>query len=465
MALDILIVDDEQDIRDLVAGVLSDDGYGTRTASTSDAALAALDERLPSLILLDVWLRGSSMDGLELLKAIKKRDKHIPVIVFSGHGNIDTAVAAIASGAVDFLEKPFEAEKLLHLVSKATETERLRQENASLKAMFGHAEELTGTSAAINNVRATLKKVAATGSRMLITGPAGVGKEVAARLLHSWSPRADSPFVSVSAARLSSDRFEEELFGIEEAGQLVQAGMLERAHGGTIFLDEVADMPWTTQAKILRVLTDQSFVRVGGDRQIRVDVRFVSATARNLDEEIAAGRFREDLYYRLNVVPVAIPPLTSRREDIPELANHYAARFSVENRTRAPSISEDAMAALQACEWPGNVRQLRNIIERTIILAPANRLERIDADMLPPDVINNYGAAESNVSSLMGAPLREARESFEREYLHVQIKRFSGNISKTANFVGMERSALHRKLKLLGISVRKSSDSDDDAEE
>jgi two-component system, NtrC family, nitrogen regulation response regulator NtrX len=465
MALDILIVDDEQDIRDLVAGVLSDDGYGTRTAATSDAALAALDERLPSLILLDVWLRGSAMDGLELLKAIKKRDKHIPVIVFSGHGNIDTAVAAIASGAVDFLEKPFEAEKLLHLVSKATETERLRQENASLKAMFGHAEELTGTSTAINNVRATLKKVAATGSRMLITGPAGVGKEVAARLLHSWSPRADSPFISVSAARLSSDRFEEELFGIEEAGQLVQAGMLERAHGGTIFLDEVADMPWTTQAKILRVLTDQSFVRVGGDRQIRVDVRFVSATARDLNVEIAAGKFREDLYYRLNVVPVEIPPLTSRREDIPELANHYAARFSVENRITAPTISEDAMAALQACEWPGNVRQLRNIIERTIILAPSNRLNNIDADMLPAEVINNYVGTESNVTSLMGAPLREAREAFEREYLHVQIKRFSGNISKTANFVGMERSALHRKLKLLGISVRKGGDASVDEDE
>ncbi len=464
MALDILIVDDEQDIRDLVAGVLSDDGYGTRTAATSDAALAELDDRLPSLILLDVWLRGSSMDGLELLKAIKQRDKNIPVIVFSGHGNIDTAVAAIASGAVDFLEKPFEAEKLLHLVSKATETERLRQENASLKAMFGHAEELTGTSTAINNVRATLKKVAATGSRMLITGPAGVGKEVAARLLHSWSPRADSPFISVSAARLSSDRFEEELFGIEEAGQLVQAGMLERAHGGTIFLDEVADMPWTTQAKILRVLTDQSFVRVGGDRQIRVDVRFVSATARDLDSEIAAGRFREDLYYRLNVVPVEIPPLASRREDIPELANHYAARFSVENRISAPTISPDAMAALQACEWPGNVRQLRNIIERTIILAPSNRLDNIDADMLPAEVINNYVGTESNVTSLMGAPLREARESFEREYLNVQIKRFSGNISKTANFVGMERSALHRKLKLLGISVRKGSEADGDDE-
>ena len=458
MALDILIVDDEQDIRDLVAGVLNDDGYGTRTASTSEAALAALDERLPSLILLDVWLRGSSMDGLELLKAIKQRDKQIPVIVFSGHGNIDTAVAAIASGAVDFLEKPFEAEKLLHLVAKATETERLRQENASLKALFGHAEELTGTSVAINNVRATLKKVAATGSRLLITGPAGVGKEVAARLLHSWSQRAHSPFITVSAARLSSDRFEEELFGIEEAGQLVQAGMLERAHGGTIFLDEVADMPWTTQAKILRVLTDQSFVRVGGDRQIRVDVRFVSATARDLNAEIAAGRFREDLFYRLNVVPVEIPPLTSRREDIPELANHYAARFSAENRIVPPTISDDAIAALQACEWPGNVRQLRNIIERTIILAPSNRLTQIDADMLPAEITNSYGGTESNVTSLMGAPLREARESFEREYLHVQIKRFSGNISKTANFVGMERSALHRKLKLLGISVRKGAD-------
>jgi two-component system, NtrC family, nitrogen regulation response regulator NtrX len=465
MALDILIVDDEQDIRDLVSGVLEDDGYGTRTAATSDEALAALDERLPSLILLDVWLRGSAMDGLELLKVIKAKDHKIPVIVFSGHGNIDTAVAAISQGAVDFIEKPFEAEKLLHLVSKATETERLRAENASLRAMVGHAEELTGSSVAINTVRATLKKVAATGSRMLITGPAGVGKEVAARLLHSWSPRAGSPFVSVSAARLSSERFDEELFGIEQDGKLVQAGMLERAHGGTLFLDEVADMPWTTQGKILRVLTDQSFVRVGGDRQIRVDVRFVSATARNLAEEIAAGRFREDLFYRLNVVPVEIPSLTGRREDIPDLANHYAARFAVEHRIAAPVISDDAMAALQACEWPGNVRQLRNIIERTIILAPSNRIHTIEADMLPAEVMNSYEGAEHNVTSLMGAPLRDARESFEREYLRVQIKRFSGNISKTASFVGMERSALHRKLKLLGISVRKSGSDDDQSDE
>ena len=464
MALDILVVDDEQDIRDLVSGVLDDEGYQTRTASTADAALEQVDERLPALILLDVWLRGSSMDGLELLKIIKQKHSHIPIIVFSGHGNIDTAVAAISLGAVDFLEKPFQAEKLLHMISKATETQRLREENASLRAMFGHADELTGSSAAINSVRATLKKVAATGSRILITGPAGVGKEVAARLLHSWSPRADAAFMSVSSARLASDRFDEELFGIEEEGRLIQAGLLERAHGGTIFLDEVADMPLTAQGKILRVLTDQSFVRVGGDRQIRVDVRFVSATARDLAIEIAEGRFREDLFYRLNVVPVAIPPLVERREDIPDLANHYAARFAVEQRIRAPNVSEETLAALQACEWPGNVRQLRNIIERTIILAPANRLGQIDVDMLPAEVLNSYEGAEHNVTALMGVPLREARESFEREYLQVHIKRFTGNISKTATFVGMERSALHRKLKLLGISVRKSSDGNDDDE-
>jgi two-component system, NtrC family, nitrogen regulation response regulator NtrX len=462
MALDILIVDDEADIRDLVAGVLSDDGYETRTAATADEALQAYDERRPSLILLDVWLRGSSMDGLELLKLLKGRDSNIPVIVFSGHGNIDTAVAAISQGAVDFIEKPFEAEKLLHLVARGTETERLRAENASLRAIVGQAEELTGSSASINSVRATLKKVAATGSRLLITGPAGVGKEVAARLLHSWSPRADGPFISVSAARLSPDRFEEELFGVEENGQLVHAGMLERAHGGTLFLDEVADMPSTTQGKILRVLTDQSFTRVGGSRPVRVDVRFVSATARDLQNAISDGKFREDLFYRLNVVPVAIPPLAERREDIPLLAEQYAARFAAEHRISPPLFSDEAIAALQACEWPGNVRQLRNIIERTIILAPSDKIELIEADMLPSEVGDTYTSASGGLNALMGAPLREAREAFEREYLQVQIRRFAGNISKTASFVGMERSALHRKLKLLGIAVRKGANEPDE---
>ncbi len=462
MALDILIVDDEQDIRDLVAGVLSDDGYETRTAATAEEALAAYDARRPSLMLLDVWLRGSSMDGLELLQKIKARDAQMPVIVFSGHGNIDTAVAAISHGAVDFIEKPFEAEKLLHLVARATETERLRAENASLKALVGQSRELDGVSAVINTVRATLKKVAATGSRVLITGPAGVGKEVAARLLHSWSQRADGPFISVSAARLSPDSFEEELFGIEENGELTHPGMLEKAHGGTLFLDEVADMPLTTQGKILRVLTEQSFTRVGGSRPVRIDVRFVSATAQNLDNLIANGQFREDLFYRLNVVPVAIPSLAERREDISVLASNFLTRFAAEQHMAAPQLSTDAMAALQTCEWPGNVRQLRNIIERTIILAPTDRLALIEADMLPAEITNSHPATASNVHALMGGPLREAREAFEREYLQVQIRRFSGNISKTASFVGMERSALHRKLKLLGISVRKMADSDEE---
>jgi two-component system, NtrC family, nitrogen regulation response regulator NtrX len=462
MAMDILVVDDEQDIRDLVSGVLDDEGYHTRIAATSEDALAEVNTRLPSLILLDVWLRGSSMDGLELLKTLKESHPQIPVIVFSGHGNIDTAVAAVGLGAADFLEKPFEASKLLHMVSKATETQRLREENASLRAIVGHAEELTGSSLAINAVRATLKKVASTGSRLLITGPAGVGKEVAARLLHSWSPRANAPFITLSSARLAPDNFEKELFGVEQDDKLVQAGLLERAHGGTLFLDEVADMPLNTQAKILRVLTDQSFMRVGGSRQIVVDVRFVSATARNLTTEIAAKRFREDLFYRLNVVPVEIPPLINRREDIEDLAIHYAARFAAEHRVPAPNFSDESLAALQACEWPGNVRQLRNIVERTIILAPADRIACIEADMLPVEILGGYDGNEQSVISLMGAPLREAREAFEREYLQVQIKRFSGNISKTATFVGMERSALHRKLKLLGINVRKVEGDDDE---
>lgn len=461
MSLDILIVDDEKDIRDLVAGVLSDEGYETRTAENSDSALDAITDRRPSLVLLDVWLRGSKMDGLEILKEVKAADPDLPVIVFSGHGNIDTAVAAVGLGAIDFIEKPFEAERLIHLVNRATETERLKQENAALREKVGQAEELTGNSSAINNVRATLKRVAGTGSRLLISGPAGVGKEVAARLLHGWSPRASAAFVTVSAARMTPDHVEEELFGVEREGKLVQAGLLERAHGGTLFIDEVADMPLTTQGKILRVLTDQSFIRVGGSRSVRVDVRFVTSTARNLSDEIEAKRFREDLYYRLNVVPVDLPPLIDRREDIPALVRHFVARFSNEQRVVPPDITEEAMAALQSCEWPGNVRQLRNVIERTIILAPVERREKIELDMLPPEVIGEENGGGGAITNLMGSPLREARETFEREYLRVQIRRFSGNVSRTATFIGMERSALHRKLKLLGISDRKKDDGED----
>ncbi len=454
MALDILIVDDEADIRELVAGVLADEGYETRVAANAEGALAALAERRPSLVILDVWLQGSSMDGIELLDAMKARDPGLPVVVISGHGNLDTAVAAIKRGAYDYIEKPFQAEQMLLVVRRATETERLRREYEALKERVGYDVELTGTSPHINQVRATLRRVAATGSRVLITGPAGSGKEVAARLLHQWSTRVDAPFVVVSAARMTPETVEEALFGVESSGENVRAGLFEQAHGGTLFLDDVADMPVTTQAKILRVLTEQVFQRVGGARWVRVDVRVISATSRDLAAEIAAGRFREDLYYRLNVVPVRLPPLSERREDVAELARYYLARYAAERRLPTPILSDDALAALQTYDWPGNVRQLRNVIERTMILAPVDRMAQIDIDMLPSEITAEPSRLVPGqaVRSIMGTPLREAREAFEREYLRAQIRRFSGNISRTAAFIGMERSALHRKLKALGLS-------------
>ena len=459
MALEVLVVDDEADIRELVAGVLEDEGYSVRSAGDSSAALEAIDDRRPSLVLLDVWLQGSKLDGLQLLEQIKGRDPTLPVLMISGHGNLDTAVAAIREGAVDFIEKPFKADRLLHLVGRATETDRLKRENANLRLQVGPDDQLDGTSVAINTVRATLKRVAPTGSRVLITGPAGVGKEIAARMIHNWSPRAGSPFIVLSAAMMSPERVEEELFGSEQNG-VARPGLLEQAHGGTLFLDEIADMPITTQAKILRVLTDQSYTRVGGQRPVKVDVRVLSATSRNLADEIAAGRFREDLFYRLNVVPVRIPPLRERREDIPELVGHFLARFSAERRIQTPELSKDATAALQAHDWPGNVRQLRNIIERTLILTPGDRVGCIEVDLLPPEIIETQGSTGLGGASMaiMGSPLREARESFEREYLKIQIRRFSGNISRTASFIGMERSALHRKLKALGLGDKRDEE-------
>lgn len=462
MPLDILVVDDEADIRSLIAGVLEDEGYRPRTAADSDATLAALAERRPALLILDIWLQGSRLDGLELLDAVKAKDPGLPVLIISGHGNLDTAVAAIKRGAWDFIEKPFQADQLLIAVARATETERLRREVDELRNLAGIENELTGTSQMINAVRATIKRVGATGSRVLIQGPAGSGKEVAARLLHRWSTRAERPFVVVAAARMEPERVEEELFGEEQGGELIRPGLLEVADGGTLFIDEVADMPLTTQAKILRVLTDQSFQRVGGTRAVKVDVRVVSATARDLSAEIQGGRFREDLYYRLNVVPVRLPPLAERREDIPHLAEYFLARLATERRVKTPTITPDAIAALQAFAWPGNVRQLRNIVERTLILAPSNTTDCIDLEHLPPELTAEPARLlpDQAARSIMGTPLREAREAFEREYLKVQIRRFSGNISRTAAFIGMERSALHRKLKALGIAENDRDDSE-----
>jgi two-component system, NtrC family, nitrogen regulation response regulator NtrX len=454
MALDILIVDDEADIRDLISGILQDEGYATRTAANSDEALREFSERRPSLIVLDIWLANSAMDGLELLDEIKRRQPIVPVIIISGHGTVETAVAAIKRGAYDFLEKPFQSDQLILCVQRATETERLKRENEELRERSGLELEFTGSSAAITATRQSIKKVAATGSRVLITGPAGAGKEVAARLLHGWSTRSDGPLVMLAAASLEPDRVEAELFGLEQDGAVVKTGLLEQAHGGTLFLDEVADMPPTTQAKILRVLIDQVFQRVGGTRAVRVDVRVVSATSRDLRTEIAAGRFREDLYHRLNVVPVAIPSLVARREDIPELVSHFAKRLSLARGRRAPGVSEEAIAVLQSYDWPGNVRQLRNIIERTLIMAPEEEAHTISAAMLPPELSapTSRMLGGEDTTAVMSVPLREAREVFEREYLRVQIRRFSGNISRTAAFIGMERSALHRKMRSLGLT-------------
>ena len=415
-----------------------------------DDAEEHLVENEVDVLLLDLNLQGH--DGFELLKNQVAKAFH--TVVISAYG--EKALEAFDYGVLDFIEKPFEAERLLLLVERATETERLRRENTQLRESNWANPDFTGNSPAINAVRATLKRVANTGSRVMITGPAGAGKEVAARMLHVWSSRAEAAFVLVNSARITPERFEQELFGEEADGRQIKPGLLELADGGTLYLDEVADMPLSTQARILRVLTEQSFVRVGGTRQIGVDVRVVSSTSRDLAVEMEEKRFREDLFYRLNVVPVTIPSLADRRDDIPALADHFFTRYSSDQGIAAPDISEEAMAALQAYDWPGNVRQLRNVVERTIIMTPRERLTTVETDMLPGEItggrLMNSG---DGLTAMMGVPLREARESFEREYLTIQIRRFSGNISKTATFIGMERSALHRKLKLLGMADRR----------
>ncbi|MBT5074481.1 MAG: sigma-54-dependent Fis family transcriptional regulator [Kordiimonadaceae bacterium] len=451
MALDILIVDDEADIRDLISGILNDEGYDTRVAGDSDKALSEIDARRPSLLILDIWLQGSKLDGLEILAEVKKKHKDLPVIIISGHGNIETAVTAIKRGAYDFISKPFETEKLLILVERATEVDRLRRENSELKEKVGFESELTGTSSAITLVRNTIGKVAPSGSRVLISGSSGTGKELVARLIHRHSKRANGAFIVVNAASMSPENMERELFGVEENGSVVKTGVFEKAHGGTLFFDEVADMPQTTQAKILRILTDQTFDRVGGDQRVQVNVRVVSATSRNLRDEIEAGRFREDLYHRLNVVPVQVPSLTQRRDDIPLLVKQMMLGFTTATGRPPRDIEEETITALQAHDWPGNVRQLKNTVERLLILSGDD--EAISIDMLPADIMADSEIIRPNSNTeIMTLPLREARETFEREYLNVQIQRFQGNISRTAEFVGMERSALHRKLKGLGVN-------------
>ncbi len=458
MAHEILIVDDEPDIRMLIDGILQDEGYETRGAGDADGAIRAFRERRPSLVVLDVWLQGSRMDGLRVLEMLHGEEPHVPVVMISGHGTIEMAVGAIQQGAYDFIEKPFQSDRLLLSVRRALEAALLLRENAELRLRAGPEATLTGESAAVSQLRSQVERVAPTGSRVLISGPAGSGKEVVARMIHARSRRATGPFVVMNCATLNPGRFEEELFGLEAgADPLAQprrAGVLERAHGGTLLLDEVSDMPLETQGKIVRALQDQTFERLGGTSRVKVDVRVLSTTNRDLQAEIATGRFREDLYYRLAVVPMKVPSLRERREDVPVLAHTFVGRSAETSGIPVRPLSADTLAALQAYDWPGNVRQLRNLMDWLLIMAPGAPGEVIRADMLPPE-IGSRAPALLNIdpaADIMSLPLREARDLFETQYLHAQLVRFGGNISRTAQFVGMERSALHRKLKQLGVN-------------
>jgi two-component system nitrogen regulation response regulator NtrX len=454
MAHDILIVDDEADIRMLIAGVLKDEGYATREAANSTETEQELRARQPTLVILDIWLQDSELDGIEILRQLRSEMPSVPVVMISGHGTIETAVEAIKIGAYDFIEKPFKSDRLLLIVQRAIETAVLRRENEELRLRAGGQIDLVGISPGAGQLRQQIDRVAPTGSRVLISGAPGVGKEVVGRLLHAHSRRSRGPFVAVNCATMHPDRLELELFGSETAVDGPRKiGTFERAHGGTLFLDEVADMPLETQGKIVRVLQEQTFERVGGSHRVEVDVRVVASTNRDLSVEIAAGRFREDLYYRLSVVPIRVPALRERREDIPLLARHFMERGAEAARLPPRDIGEDALAALQAYPWPGNVRQLRNVVDWLLIMAPGDPREPVHADMLPTDItaIAPTVVKWDKGSEIMTLPLRDAREVFEREYLLAQVTRFGGNISRTANFVGMERSALHRKLKSLGV--------------
>jgi two-component system nitrogen regulation response regulator NtrX len=453
MASDILIVDDEEDIRELVAGILSDEGHETRTARDSDTALASIADRVPRLVLLDIWLQGSTLDGLALLDKIKTLHPELPVVMISGHGTIETAVSAIRRGAYDFIEKPFKADRLLLICERALETSQLRREVSDLKKRSGETFDLVGRSVAMNHLRQTIERVAPSNSRVMILGPSGSGKELVARAIHRLSARAEGPFVTLNAATITPERMEIELFGTESNGGERKVGALEEAHRGTLYVDEVGDMPRETQGKILRVLVDQQFERVGGTKRVKVDVRIISSTAQNLEAMIADGRFREDLYHRLSVVPVVVPALSERREDIPFLVEHFMKQVGAQAGIRPRRIGDDALAVLQAHGWPGNVRQLRNNVERLMILTRSDEAESpITADLLPSEIGDVMPRLPTQTDQhIMALPLREARELFEKEYLLAQINRFGGNISRTAEFIGMERSALHRKLKSLGV--------------
>ncbi len=453
---DILIVDDERDIRELVSDILKDEGYTTRLAANSDDCMAEVVKEPPALMILDIWLKDSQMDGIDILKVVKRDYPEVPIVIISGHGNIEIAVAAIRQGAYDFIEKPFNIDQLMVVISRAMETSDLRRENVELRQKEVVSAEMVGSSSVFKSLKSQLDKVTNSNGRVMLTGPAGVGKELAARYIHANSDRSKAPFICVSSASVEPDRMEEVLFGRESNERGIEPGLMEQANGGVLYFDEVADMPLGTQSKILRVLVDQNFLRVGGNENVKVDIRVISSTNKNLQDEIDMKQFREELFHRLNVVPVEVPSLDERREDIPDLASHFIAGLHKSQGLAERELSEEAIALLQTMHWPGNVRQLKNTVERVLILGdgegPIVAVEIPTGDEEPEDT----GRVVLS-GSLATLPLREARELFEREYLMTQINRFGGNISRTATFVGMERSALHRKLKSLGVVTSNKS--------
>ena len=447
---DILITDDERDIRELISDILEDEGFSTRLAGNSDQCMAEIAKESPALMILDIWLKDSQMDGIDILKAVKRDHPDIPIVIISGHGNIEIAVAAIKQGAYDFIEKPFNIDQLMVVIRRAMETSRLRRENLQLKRGDSAGADMLGDSAAFRTLKSQLDKVTKSNGRVMLTGPAGAGKEIAARYIHANSNRAAAPFVTVSSASIEPDRMEDVLFGRESPERGVEKGLLEEGNGGVVYFDEVADMPLGTQSKILRVLVDQQFQRVGGTGKVQVDLRVISSTNKDLAAEIESGTFRQELYHRLNVVPIHVPSLEERREDIPMLAEHFISVFNKVQGLPLRKLADDARALLQTMLWPGNVRQLKNVVERVLILGENS--DEITAKELPSNEEPSSGEDRVLLSGgLATLPLREARELFEREYLLTQINRFGGNISRTASFVGMERSALHRKLKSLGV--------------
>ena len=447
MSVEILIVDDNSDIRNILNDLILDAGYKTRIAANYNQALSEIDKKMPDVAILDVKLDKGDNDGIELLTHIKSKNKDVPVIIITGHANVEMAVNSLKHGAFEFIEKPFDQNRLLNFVKRAVENLKLKSQNKEYETKLFYSYELIGNSKNISNIREQIEKISITESRVLINGPSGSGKELVARKIHKQSKRNNKPFIILNGALLDANKYELELFGEEKNNGSISYGALEKANQGTLLIDQVSEIPLDIQSKILRVLTDQKFKRLNGNDDINVDVRIICSSSKDLKDEISIGNFREDLYHRLNVFEINIKPLNDRISDIPLLIEYFSKKISENYGIKNLAIDDNDSYILNH-NWHGNVRELRNLIERIAILQPENRekISIIIKESLKNDNFDNK-IAENNLS----VPLKEAREKFEKEYLTIQLKKFNGNISKTASFVGMERSALHRKLKGLGI--------------